>query len=386
MTQIGWDCLFVPSKPTWLVGQARKMAEWVQTRALPLWTTAGLDEHGSFHESLSPRGEPVTAIRRARVQPRQVYSLCLAGSLGWKGPWREIGQRAMRRFEAAHRRDEFGYRTLLGPDGKSIDDRALLYDLAFALMAYAGLGDSEAGERLQVALGRAAHPGGGFVDPRGGVFLANTLMHLLEACLVWEERDKTGAWRHQADALADIAIGRMVTPRHVIHEVYDLNWTPHVSPRDIEPGHQFEWSFLLALWAARRSNREALDTAARIFDAAERGVDRVRQVAVDQVDESMRPLRATARLWPQTERLKAALFMSTLGLQGATQYTTAAETSVESLWRYLEPSGLWHDVMNSDGSMQPGDAPASSFYHVMAAFEQLSLASQRVGGVSPALG
>ena len=67
-----------------------------------------------------------------------------------------------------------------------------------------------------------------------------------------------------------------------------------------------------------------------------------------------------ARLWPQTERLKAALLFDD---------EAEAIAAANGLFRYLEVSvrGLWRDKLNPDGSWVEEPAPASSFYHVMGA-------------------
>jgi mannose-6-phosphate isomerase len=43
------------------------------------------------------------------------------------------------------------------------------------------------------------------------------------------------------------------------------------------------------------------------------------------------------------------------------------------LWRYLETPtpGLWRDKLEEDGRFVEEPAPASSFYHLMAAIRQL---------------
>jgi len=68
-------------------------------------------------------------------------------------------------------------------------------------------------------------------------------------------------------------------------------------------GHQFEWAWLLGRWATLRGNADADKAARRLFEIGSKGVDPKRGVAMDELDEEFRPVRPTARLWPQTERL-----------------------------------------------------------------------------------
>ena len=61
------------------------------------------------------------------------------------------------------------------------------------------------------------------------------------------------------------------------------------------------------------------------------------------------PHDAGARLWPQTERLKAAAIAARL--TGEARYFTMAATAGESLLRYLDTPlpGLWYDRIDAAG-------------------------------------
>ena len=74
--------------------------------------------------------------------------------------------------------------------------------------------------------------------------------------------------------------------------------------RIIEPGHQFEWAYLLlkSPWAHAETVQRA---ALRLIAAGERGVRN--GVAVNSLLDDFTVHDPDARLWPQTERLKAAL-------------------------------------------------------------------------------
>jgi mannose-1-phosphate guanylyltransferase/mannose-6-phosphate isomerase len=76
--------------------------QWLWARALPLWSTLGLDsEGGGWRESLAADGAAVEPSRRARVAARQTYVYASAGAAGWPGPWRQ----AMRHGLAALDKD-----------------------------------------------------------------------------------------------------------------------------------------------------------------------------------------------------------------------------------------------------------------------------------------
>ena len=116
--------------------------------------------------------------------------------------------------------------------------------------------------------------------------------------------------------------------------------------------------------AGRQTRRQGRRTAPDRGGA--HGVDG-RGVAFNALDQNLRPRDLTARLWPQTERLKAAV---------AASDWEAAALAGQGLWKYLETGvpGLWRDRMNPDGSFIEEPAPASSFYHIVGAILDLDRA------------
>lgn len=97
------------------------------------------------------------------------------------------------------------------------------------------------------------------------------------------------------------------------------------------------------------------------------GVDRGRHVALDRVAVSGRVLDATARLWPQTERLR---FARSARMHWADPDFVAMEReAAQATLRYLETDtpGLWLDRLEVDGSFRCAPSPASSLYHLTGA-------------------
>src|SRR6185437_12591583 len=177
-----------------------------------------------------------------------------------------------------------------------------------------------------------------------------------------------------ADETARLGLTCLMDTNGLIREFYDAQWHPvtGAAGRSVEPGHQFEWAWLLHRWAKLRSDAAADKAARRLFEIGSKGVDRERGVAMDELDEEFRPVRATARLWPQTERLKSALALMTAS-EGAARlhYRREAWDAARTLWRYLETSvpGLWRDRMLPDGNFVEEPSPASSFYHIICAIQ-----------------
>ncbi len=114
--------------------------------------------------------------------------------------------------------------------------------------------------------------------------------------------------------------------------------------------------------------------AVDLFAAGTRGVNAGRNVAIDEMDDAFQPKRSTARLWPQTERLKAALILMEQANEPQREfYREHACAAAESLWSYLQvpKPGLWRDKRQEDGQFVIEPAPASSLYHIVAAIHAL---------------
>src|SRR5260370_12309962 len=125
--------------------------------AYPRWAHYGIDpKNGGFIEALGQDGLGLPHPRRARVHPRQIYAFGQAQALGWSGDVTGIVSRAMEYFTAHYRRSDGLFRTLAAADGTALDERALLYDQAFALLGLAAaataLGAHDEFEERAVAL------------------------------------------------------------------------------------------------------------------------------------------------------------------------------------------------------------------------------------------
>ncbi|HEX4157141.1 MAG TPA: AGE family epimerase/isomerase [Rhizomicrobium sp.] len=367
---------------------------WLATSALPLWWSLGADHpRGGFHELLDCDGRAVPAPRRARVQARQVFVYATAAALGWQGPGREAALHGMNWFRRHYLRSDGFFRSEVEPDGRVTDETPRLYDQSFALLAMASLhalpgapgGFREEAEALLTALDRTMrHEAGGFRESDASAFQSNPHMHLLEAALAWAEAGGGVKWEALADEIVALCLSRFIDPDEgFLREHFTAHWEPAVGERGrlVEPGHQFEWAWLLARWARRRSEPAGELAARRLFAAGARGIDPVRGVAIDALNEDLTIRTSRARLWPQTERLKAALLLHEGRSEVDDSYLAHALAAAESLWRYLEmpTRGLWRDKLTPTNRFVDEPSPASSFYHIIgavAALEQFGAEQQ----------
>ncbi|MNJ32292.1 Mannose-1-phosphate guanylyltransferase RfbM [compost metagenome] len=375
---------FADAWPEDLATGAKRLRDWLRLRALPLWSSVGQDYDGAFAELLSLEGRRVPAERRARVQARQVYVFAQAGLLGWEGPWRRNARKGLSYLNEKFLRPDGMMRTLIADDGAVVDDEARLYDQAFLLLALAAAAKAgvDAPEREAMAvqvrqrLVERALGNGAIVETGDRPYQSNAHMHLLEAALAWCEISEDAGWERLAENVARLATDVFMDPKSGrLREIFDAHWAPAAGEdgRLVEPGHQFEWAWLLARHYRLTGQRAYLEAAARLFARGREGVDPRAQVAVDALNDDGGFRTRRARLWAQTEWLKAALLLADLSPGRAREeFLHDAGKAQRALWSYLTEDGLWRDKRLESGSFINEASPASTLYHIMTAFVQLA--------------
>lgn len=358
---------------------ARRLTHWLASAALPLWGGAGVDPaNGGFREALTPEGLPHDPRRRTRVQARQAYVFATAAAEGVPGDWLATAKGGRAFLERFGRRPDGLFVNVVAADGAVLDETPRLYEHAFVLLALSALARAEpdAGGHvrdaavLREAIGAFRHGEGGFREHDPQPFQANAHMHLLEAALAWETLGDDPAWGGLADEIAQLALDRFVDPETgLLREFFDADWTARQGEAGlIEPGHHFEWAWLLERWGRRRGDERARAQARTLYEIGRRGIDPVRRVAVNALWDDLTVRDAQARLWPQTERLKAALIL------GEHADALAAARAI-SAYLHTPAPGAWRERMRPDGGFVEEPAPATSLYHLTLAILELRAAA-----------
>jgi mannose/cellobiose epimerase-like protein (N-acyl-D-glucosamine 2-epimerase family) len=373
------------------------LKRWLVEDAFPLWWQRGADRlHGGFHERLQQSGRPIAGEpRRARLLPRQAVAFGMADELGCERVSAAAVELALTFFARHFVRDDWLVRSRVAPDGHIVDDSVLLYDQAFALLGYSiGFGSLQdtsyrvrARDLLDALRAQLLNPAGGFLETRSSTALisSNSHMHLLEAALAWMTIDTDERWRRLASDIVELAMSRFLDTQSaqiVEHFLPDLTRSPTLHGRTVEPGHQFEWAWLLLRWSALSGDERVSRQAIALIDEAElRGIDPGRDVAMNALTIDGAVLDAAARLWPQTERIKAAC--AAWERTGSAVYCLKAGRAAAALQRYLQTPlpGLWYDRMLVTGQCVDEPAPASSFYHIVAAIAEVDCVLTRLGSV-----
>jgi mannose/cellobiose epimerase-like protein (N-acyl-D-glucosamine 2-epimerase family) len=362
------------------------------------WAGPGWDaERQGFHEQLTLQLEPAgPAHRRLHLTARLLFVLsCAPAIAGASVPAGTIDAVFRLLAERFRDRDHGGFCFTLDLDGNPLDRRKDLYGHAFVLFALAAYG-SVSGDAAAWALARDAHAvlerhlrmdGGWFAagaaaDWSGcdAALVQNPNMHLLEAYLALEAADPTGGWAVQADRLVAVFHDHLYDPsQFVLGEFYDAAGAPHPETGDqVEPGHQFEWSWLLHAHAAARGIAPPAASGALIDRAQAIGVDPVHGGIWDRISRDGAVLAQTKRIWPVCEAIKA--YAARRRVTGAAADLARMRDWLDFLGdRYLRPAGCWTETLERDLTPAPGHMPGTTPYHLlMMAAEALPLLSGSV--------
>jgi mannose/cellobiose epimerase-like protein (N-acyl-D-glucosamine 2-epimerase family) len=372
-----------------------RIRSWMFDDALPFWADAGLDRiHGGVVESMALDGSGPSGVtfKRSRVVCRQLYVFSHAELLGWR-PARAAADHVFA-FYAAHcwRGGTHGLARRLTIEGAVSDPTPDLYDYAFALF---GLGWRYKATKDPQAL-RLAHDAMDVIDaslrhPSGAGFHAalppalprqqNPHMHLLEAALVLAEASGDARFSSLADEIATLFKTRLCRlPEGLLIEFFDdsLRPMPGDEGRWIEPGHMFEWAWILAQHQ-KLSGADNQAFVAALVDWAERhGVNASTQSTWNGVRDDGVALDRRSRTWPNTERIKGWIGLAEL--TGVNPRRAVEGSARRLLDFYLSPAprGCWIDQRDADGNPDVETIPTSTLYHVFLAFaEALRFADSR---------
>lgn len=358
---------------------------WLFEQSLPVWSSVGMDPKGGFAEQLSLDGKPVPSpLRRMRVQGRQIYVFCHAAIEGWDGPARKAADAGLTFLTERYWHPDGGFIFALDTNGQVADGRRETYEQAFALNAFAwhyrAFGDSavldwvhRTIEFLDEQLGAN---NGGYREsiPDTLPRRQNPHMHLFEAMMSLYEATGDLKYRARAASLYHLMREHFIdAATGTLGEFYTVDWKPAHGDKGthLEPGHHYEWTWLLHHYAGLSGDASARDLATTLYKFAfEHGTDTADALTYDAVGRDGAIRQDSKRLWVQTEALKGHLAMAESGSDD--QAMARAELTLAGIFNcYLSTGhGVWQDHLRRDGTGFAKTAPATSFYHLYLAFSE----------------
>ncbi|MBC3271464.1 AGE family epimerase/isomerase [Pseudomonas sp. SWRI81] len=345
---------------------------------VPLWQGPGWNADMALpYEALDATHQPLPAQRyRAMACARQLY---LFSSLIGVVDNADVRAAALFRSLQRHFHDaeHGGWFYSIDAQGKPLDVRKDLYTHAFILFACAHFwqksGDPLVESTLNAALeiiGRRFATGDGLYEAcleRDWITLQtgplqNPLMHLAEAFLA------TLAVRE--DPQTQKALLELCTAmhKHFVDPQYGVLMEKPLGAVDnwYEPGHQFEWYFLLQSSALLRGSKlhGALDRAFAFTEqyGVLQSCGAVR--AMLDLQSNGRPRDSTQRIWAQAEYLRA------LTLRAGSEAVVLRQ--LQALRQRFLHAGGWHECRDENGEVSRKDMPSTTPYHLATCYSGLA--------------
>ena len=366
---------------------AHRLRTWAIDQALPLWASAGYDRvHGRFQERLTLEGAPIgDAPQRLIVQARQIYSYELATRRGWydgRGLIEEAFASMVRDFHRPDGRD--GWVFSVARDGTVADGTRDLYSHAFVLLGVASYVKTGGGkqalavadETLSFIDSSLRAPAGGYFDalPRPDAMRRqNPHMHMLEGLLSLWSNSGERRFLERAEKIFELFAAHFFQPDHgVLGEYYDdhLVRTAGITGDIVEPGHHYEW-----VWLLRWFERESGHAVGRYADALYRHADTHgysgNGLVMDELLRDGRPHKRSHRTWPVTEAIKANLAEAAVGRGGAVERVMALADCLHKKFLEKAAAGGWMDRLDEHGRPATDFMPASTLYHVLCMIDEL---------------
>ncbi|MBI1339420.1 mannose-6-phosphate isomerase [bacterium] len=360
---------------------------WMFDEALPLWATKGVDHaHGGFVEILGLDGRDACApFKRTRVTCRQIYVFAHAAELGWTDGLPHVAAGVDYLTTRTWMPGAGAFARRLSREGDVLDPTIDLYDHAFVLFAlgwaYRATKDSQAlawaHRTLDAVEQHLTHPGGeGFLHetPAQGWRQQNPHMHMLEASLALFEATGERRFGDLAERLGKLFAKHFYDPASTtLAEFFTETWAraPGEDGRRTEPGHQFEWAWILVNLHRLTGVDQRTEARGLVSFADRFGVDPATGATINAVRDDGAPLDRRSRTWPNTERIKAAVALYEMD---GVDPRPAIEASTSLLMdRYFAPAprGQWIDQLDEAGAPMLAASPASTLYHVFLAFAEM---------------
>jgi mannose-6-phosphate isomerase len=195
-----------------------------------------------------------------------------------------------------------------------------------------------------------------------GTPVQNPLMHLTEAWLAACEATRDNVFGAALRRLAGAVAHHFVhAPTGCIAEL-----PIGTSDNRLEPGHQFEWFWLVRQAGGLFEGTGLKEAMTRAFAFAQRyGVDRASGGVCASLDETGGIKDATQRIWAQTEYLRA------LACQDDPAARAALPRQMELFeQRFLHAQG-WSECKTPAGDVVRADMPSTTPYHLATAYAAL---------------
>lgn len=365
----------------------RLLQRWV-----PKWHEAFFDPYaGLFYERVNRNFKPLSVgYRRLLTQCRllAVFSDALSRrpQLAYAGLWPdtldEVFEGIVTHF---HVTETGGWRFSVDEDRNPLDNNYDLYGHAFVIFALSHYYRASQNDDARVLAAKTASfitnhfraPGyKGFAEalddslrPLDRPRRHESHMHLLEACLFAADTWDDPVYARMADDIVDLFTRYFYnSDAQMLSEYFDADLNPQTDKGHIicEPGHYYEWIWLLKKHAARGGDAMAYDVLClHLLDWANKhGWDQEFGGIYDELDPDGAVLVDTKRIWPFTEALKANVLMLDSVSDKIDLKENIARMVAVFNEQYMDERGFWTEWLTRDLQSATDYMPGTTPYHV----------------------
>ena len=351
-------------------------------KTLPFLSEHGWDKkYGGLFETLDSQGKNGPEdFRRVMVHGRQLFVFSrwsgLTGDKTFERMANNIFAYLITNFWDV---DHEGWYSRVTVDGKPLDLTKDLYAHAFVLFGlvhyaeYIGKRDAEPWIRktIRVLQEHFLRSDGSYKEKMNRCFLDKTVnqrsqnphMHLLEAALALSKCYEGNQYSSLVKSLLTLFCETFLDKKKlIIREYLNRNFNPNKEiGHIIEPGHHYEWAWLLNWTAETLDQPELKDLGARILSQSlEFGWDTEFEGVFDQINaKDVTILKSSKRLWPVLELIKALCVYPSE--QNFIYLRNCLETVLE---HYLKETGTWVEHYTQNWQVLSDKMPVSSAYHL----------------------
>lgn len=363
------------------------LANTLLRRRVPKWYEAFYDPAtGGFFERLGHSFKPIyTGERRLLIQCRLLAMFSHACRQKEAGSFNPDLQRHF-----SHIVDHY-YNAVTGGWYFSVDDKGEplnatndLYALSFVVFSFSHYFRASRDENAQMlargtldfirsAFRMSGKPGyaealGGNLEMLQRTRRQNPHMHLLEACLFAADTWDDPEYLRTANEMAGLFYEYFFDQESCfLGEYYADDLSRHMKHGHIaEPGHYFEWVWLLKKHAAALGEPGLHENACKsLLEFANRyGWDEDYGGIYDEFDAGGGILKTSKRLWPFTEAMKANALMLDSGVDK--DFIKERISRMVGLFgaHYMDGRGFWIEWLELDLQPVTDYMPGSTLYHV----------------------
>lgn len=368
---------------------------WLVDQLCPFWCSRIVDPVGGFFEGLNASGQALPSPTRTLLnQARLTFAFSLATVLGGDAPLRNAADHGFKFLKriAVPRDHGLGWPRQMDARGQVLDPTLDAYDLSFVILAMAwyhrASGSQEALLMGEQAYGCVQHhladvENGGFFEEHPFVDKLprrqNPHMHLLEAMLAMHAATQAQVWLDRATEVVELFQRAFLDAETgSLGEYFDAQWQPMPGAEGAlrEPGHQFEWVWLLQQYMRATGRTDLTETVQRLFQfGTKHGINTTGVLSgavLDVVDKTGAAQARSMLMWPQTEYVKACVARFDATQDGSYRTKAFAHWDLMRAHFFREDGANWINQLGPDGQPLVENTLSRVFYHVVHAASELA--------------